>query len=361
MKPVALALVLLALLTSCDDRPRSRGARGEGDGGDAVATREDATTAGGDAEATDAEPGAEDGGQRDADAIFDADTTFDASAILDGGPLDVGPFFDAMPAQDAGAVDAAPFFDAMPARDAAGPDAQPDAGSALDAESMSSDAGAQDGGGRPDASSDAGATDGGATSDAGGSDAGLVPVCDTAWWWYFDRSATIVQVTGTMSLPPWHDQNPPLLSYGEGLFGAPADRFAAGQHRYKLIVDQSPIWHTDPWNPLRESDGAGGQNNLVGRWHSFVFRAPAGATEIRVAGSFTSPPWDVGLAPALSAVAPGSAWRRVSLELPAGRHSYKFISRSGAGAWSWQEDPLNPEHELDGVGGFNSVLHVCTQ
>lgn len=347
MKSIALALGLIALTLGCDAPLRSRGSVGASDRGRAdEGLGEDGAAPGRD----DAEP--LDGASIDA-----------ASSDAGHGAEDVS-----LGREDAALnVDGALRFDAMPARDASAStdaEAAPDRAQPSDAGVMPSDAGDGldgsgpinlDAGPPPDAGSN---PDAGPPRDAG---ANPVPVCDTAWWWYFDPAATEVRVTGTMSTPPWHDQNAPLLSFGEGLFGAPADRFPPGQHRYKLIVDGDPLWRTDPWNPLRESDGVGGENNLVGLWHSFVFQPPPSAIEVRVAGSFTTPPWDVTQAPALSAAAPGSAWSVVSFALPAGRHSYKFVSRSSSGgAWTWREDPHNPEHEPDGVGGFNSVLHVCS-
>ena len=50
-------------------------------------------------------------------------------------------------------------------------------------------------------------------------------------------------------------------------------------------------------------------------------------------------------------------WAVTTLVEPIGRHLYKFIVDGGA---TWIADPANPLRESDGVGGFNSVVEVCT-
>ena len=52
-----------------------------------------------------------------------------------------------------------------------------------------------------------------------------------------------------------------------------------------------------------------------------------------------------------------SRWTLTTLIEPIGRHLYKFIVDGGA---TWITDPTNPIRESDGLGGFNSVLEVCS-
>ena len=47
-------------------------------------------------------------------------------------------------------------------------------------------------------------------------------------------------------------------------------------------------------------------------------------------------------------------WQTPPLALSLGRYAYKFV----LDGTRWLDDPANPAKVHDGVGGFNSVLHL---
>jgi len=80
------------------------------------------------------------------------------------------------------------------------------------------------------------------------------------------------------------------------------------------------------------------------------------ASSVWVTGSFTD--WADSLAGgAIEMTDDGTgSWGVTTAISPGGRHTYKFVIDGGA---RWEHDPLNPQREDDGHGGFNSVIEVC--
>lgn len=93
---------------------------------------------------------------------------------------------------------------------------------------------------------------------------------------------------------------------------------------------------------------------------TFTLDAPA-ASSVWVTGSFvaTGGVWPgTPAAGALVMTNDGTGtWSITTLVEPIGRHLYKFIVD---GSTTWIPDPGNPVTEPDGVGGFNSVIDVCS-
>lgn len=93
---------------------------------------------------------------------------------------------------------------------------------------------------------------------------------------------------------------------------------------------------------------------------TFTLDAP-GATTVWLSGDWlaTGAVWPA--TPAAGALeltfdAGSGRWTTTTLVEPIGRHLYKFI----VDGTMWIPDPTNPVREADGVGGFNSVLDVCS-
>jgi len=90
-----------------------------------------------------------------------------------------------------------------------------------------------------------------------------------------------------------------------------------------------------------------------GRWRvTFELRGPSADARVSVAGSFNA--WNPAATP-MERMGDG-AWR-ISLDLPDGRHLYKFVV-DGATGREWLADPANAARDEDGHGGFNSVLEL---
>ena len=299
------SLVLLTV-AACDTAPR-RGAPSPS----AVSGRDAAVVAG------------------DSAAESDATTDLDGARTADAAALDAG-----------GGADVVLVFDASTGADAR---AGSDAAATLDAASV----------------------DGALSTDAAGTDAASpdsgIPACNTHNFYYYEPGASVVRLTGTLSTPMWNTMSLPMLYVGSGLFVAPDVLVPTGQHRYKFIVDGRILWEVDQFNPLREPDGQTGFNSILGAWHTFAMMPPVDAVEVRLVGSFTRVPWSVPDAAPLAPLAAGSAWWGVTLELPPGRHSYKFVAIAADGTLTWLSDPLEPEYEPDGAGGNNSVRYACTR
>lgn len=88
-----------------------------------------------------------------------------------------------------------------------------------------------------------------------------------------------------------------------------------------------------------------------GRWGAtFEFRPARADAHVSLAGSFNG--WNVSATP-MERMGDGAF--RATVELPAGRHLYKFVIDGGK---QWVADPANPQREDDGQGGFNSVIEL---
>jgi hypothetical protein len=79
---------------------------------------------------------------------------------------------------------------------------------------------------------------------------------------------------------------------------------------------------------------------------TFTFREASGHT-VTVAGSFNG--WSKSANPLRDT---GSGTYTATIDVPAGRHTYKFV----VDGKTWRDDPANPKSEPDGHGGKNSVI-----
>lgn len=192
------------------------------------------------------------------------------------------------------------------------------------------------------------------------------PVCDRASFAAISPTATSVLVTGSFTQPkPWAADLAAGALALDNIGGAftlrakiPPASPIAPYHDYKYIVDGAGLWQSDPYNPLHEPDGLGGDNSEIADAQTFIYY-DFFATSVWLTGSFTLPkPWAATIAD--GAVPLGwtdGGWWATGIVLPTGRNLYKFIVDSGPG---WWPDPLNPDLEPDGTGlGYNSVITVC--
>jgi 1,4-alpha-glucan branching enzyme len=86
---------------------------------------------------------------------------------------------------------------------------------------------------------------------------------------------------------------------------------------------------------------------------TFRFRPPEGTRTATVAGSFND--WSTGAARLADPDRDG-LWE-ATLDLPSGRHEYKFVVNGG----DWHTDETAAEFAPDGFGGRNSVVVVGTE
>lgn len=88
----------------------------------------------------------------------------------------------------------------------------------------------------------------------------------------------------------------------------------------------------------------------VNRVHEFVYTADSSVKSVSVAGTFNK--WDKSADPLTPVPGKPGVWS-IKLELPVGRHSYKFVINGD----QWIVDPKAPS-EVDGGGNRNSILVV---
>ncbi|MCO6486899.1 MAG: hypothetical protein J5I98_00710 [Phaeodactylibacter sp.] len=121
----------------------------------------------------------------------------------------------------------------------------------------------------------------------------------------------------------------------------------AGRYEYKFIVDGQ--WMEDPGNPDKRKNEHDTYNSIlyVTKIVSFRLEGYDEAKAVFLAGSFND--W---LPEDIRMQREGNAWA-VSLELPGGKHWYKFVVDG-----NWMADPANPFREHDGMGNINSVVVV---
>ncbi|MCB9294124.1 MAG: hypothetical protein H6559_13540 [Lewinellaceae bacterium] len=121
----------------------------------------------------------------------------------------------------------------------------------------------------------------------------------------------------------------------------------AGRYEYKFIVDGQ--WMEDPNNPDKRKNEHDTYNSIlyVTKIASFRLEGYDEAQKVFLAGSFNDwRPEDIRMQ------REGNAWA-VTLELPGGKHWYKFVVDG-----NWIADPANPFREHDGMGNINSVVVV---
>ncbi|MFT3674706.1 MAG: hypothetical protein QM781_02290 [Chitinophagaceae bacterium] len=123
-------------------------------------------------------------------------------------------------------------------------------------------------------------------------------------------------------------------------------KLAPGKHWYKFIVDGN--WITDKDNVNQENDGQGNINsvyykpNVTIRLDSFTQ-----AKKVILSGSFNE--WRRNEL----AMKPTSKGWALSLYLPEGTHTYRFIVDG-----RWMADPFNPDRMPNEYHDFNSVIKI---
>jgi hypothetical protein len=119
-----------------------------------------------------------------------------------------------------------------------------------------------------------------------------------------------------------------------------------GKYAYKFIVDGR--WITDPYNKLRERDGAGGYNSIVYcPNHVFELKGYEKARKIVVTGNFLK--WNPR---GLSMIKTPDGWK-LPIYFRDGTYTYKFIVDD-----QWITDPSNKETRSDSRGNLNSFLSI---
>lgn len=123
-------------------------------------------------------------------------------------------------------------------------------------------------------------------------------------------------------------------------------KLAPGKHWYKFVVDGN--WITDKDNVNQENDGQGNINsvyykpNITIRLDSFTQ-----AKKVILSGSFNE--WrrnELAMKPT------AKGWA-LSLYLPEGTHTYRFIVDG-----RWMADPFNPDRVPNEYHDFNSVIKI---
>jgi len=121
----------------------------------------------------------------------------------------------------------------------------------------------------------------------------------------------------------------------------------AGNYQYKFIVDGR--WINDPTN--QQTARLNGQTNSfisVSPNHTFVLKGYAGASSVRLSGTFND--WDKF---GYTMQRKGDDWL-ISLRLKKGKHLYKYIVNDD----NWIKDPGNPLWEQNQEHTGNSVLWI---
>lgn len=119
-----------------------------------------------------------------------------------------------------------------------------------------------------------------------------------------------------------------------------------GKYTYKFIVDGN--WISDPYNKLREKDGAGGYNSVVYcPNHVFSLKGNEYSRKVCVAGNFNN--WN----PRELAMTKTSDGWELPVFLRDGTYSYKFVVDD-----RWYTDPTNKTERRDSQGNVNSILSI---
>lgn len=120
-----------------------------------------------------------------------------------------------------------------------------------------------------------------------------------------------------------------------------------GSYTYKYIVDGA--WIHDPGNPQKNLNEYGGYNSVkvISTPVTFQLKGFEAAEHIFLAGTFNK--WDPK---ALPMSREGDLWN-VCIDLPGGKHQYKFIVDG-----NWILDPENELKEYDAHGHLNSVIMI---
>lgn len=165
----------------------------------------------------------------------------------------------------------------------------------------------------------------------------------TAWFYLAgNKSATNVFISGSFN--GWSTSLHPMKRVDSG-WTVDLD-LKPGKYTYKFIIDGK--WIQDPYNKLRERDGAGGYNSVIYcPNHLFQLKGSLGARSVTLAGNFNN--WNpVGL----NMTKTDDGWI-LPAYLRDGTYTYKFVVDH-----QWYTDPANPVERNDGRGNINSVLSI---
>lgn len=227
-----------------------------------------------------------------------------------------------------------------------------------------------------------------------------------------------VEVAGDFTTPLWEVFIPLVPAPGRlsvTINSSDYPGLTPGQHQYKFRVPTTQLWFHDPANPDKVDDGQGGFNSVFTipdscvsdcqnqdetqckdentmktciadrdgclKWGEQACNTPTyclrntcenipvinastktvtflykndSATAVLVAGSFTTPEWDKGVALVMSKS--NGLWSATAT-VQSGTYRYKFIVNPGPSE-TWVHDPYNPNKEPDGYNGFNSVFVI---
>ncbi|MCK9412351.1 MAG: glycogen-binding domain-containing protein [Prolixibacteraceae bacterium] len=165
----------------------------------------------------------------------------------------------------------------------------------------------------------------------------------TAWFYLAGRkSAKNVYISGSFN--GWSTTQNPMKQVDTG-WTVDLD-LKPGKYTYKFIIDGT--WISDPYNKLREDDGAGGYNSVVFcNNHLFKLKGNETSRSVHVVGNFNN--WNPR---ELAMTKTPDGWV-LPIYLRDGSYTYKFIVDG-----KWDTDPANPSERKDGHGTTNSVLDI---
>jgi len=163
-------------------------------------------------------------------------------------------------------------------------------------------------------------------------------------WVYLAGNKTARKVFIAGSFNGWSTTHTPMKSVSSGWT---VDlNLKPGKYTYKFIVDGR--WTQDPYNKLRERDGAGGYNSVVYCCnHLFELKGFKAARKVVVTGNFYN--WNPR---GLMMNKTTNGWS-LPIYLKDGTYSYKFLVDN-----EWIVDPANKSLRKDGNGNLNSFIEI---
>lgn len=163
-------------------------------------------------------------------------------------------------------------------------------------------------------------------------------------WFYLAQNKTARKVFISGSFNGWSTTQNPMKAVSSGWT---VDlNLQPGKYTYKFIVDGN--WITDPYNKLRERDGAGGHNSVVYCYnHLFELKGFTNARKVVVTGNFYN--WNPR---GLIMNKTTNGWS-LPIYLKDGTYAYKFLVDN-----EWMTDPGNKTFRKDGNGNLNSFIGI---
>jgi rhodanese-related sulfurtransferase len=169
-------------------------------------------------------------------------------------------------------------------------------------------------------------------------------IYDKNAWFYLagNKTAEKVNISGTFN--KWSTNQNPMKSVSTGWTAEL--NLKPGKYLYKFIVDGK--WIQDPYNDLKEKDGAGGYNSVVYcPNHIFELKGFEQAKKVVVTGNFYK--WNPRGLP-MKKTATG--WS-LPIYLRDGTYAYKFLVDD-----RWIADPANKSNREDSDGNLNSFISI---